>query len=64
MSMLPMTKGNKITLPAVGIKNENFVASKVDEGGNLNEINFDIVNMKSSYAGINGQKNGERIENK
>ena len=58
------TKGNKITLPAVGIKNENFVASKVDEGGNLNEINFDIVNMKSSYAGINGQKNGERIENK
>ena len=57
-------KGNKITLPAVGIKNENFVASKVDEGGNLNEINFDIVNMKSSYAGINGQKNGERIENK
>ena len=54
-------KGKKITLPSVGVKNDNFVSSRVDEGKNSNEINLDIVNMKSTNVGINGQKTGERV---
>ena len=55
------SKGKKITLPSVGVKNDNFVSSRVDEGKNSNEINLDIVNMKSTNVGINGQKTGERV---
>ena len=54
-------KGKKITLPSVGVKNDNFVSSRVDEGKNSNEINLDIINMKSTNVGINGQKTGERV---
>ena len=53
----------KIILPTVEIKNNNFVASKVDEGGNLDENNIDINNLKSAEAGINGQKNGNKVIN-
>ena len=56
-------KGKKIVLPTVTVKNENFVSSKVDEGGNLNEINVNMDNLKSAYVGINGQKLGERVDN-
>ena len=56
-------KGKKINLPSVGIQNNNFVSSKVDEGGNLNEINIDMDNLKTANVGINGQKNGIRTDN-
>ena len=56
-------KGKKIVLPTVTVKNENFVSSKVDEGGNLNEINVNMDNLKSANVGINGQKLGERVDN-
>ena len=55
-------KGNKKILPTVGIKSDNFVSSKVDEGGNLNEININFDNLKSANVGVNGQKNGNRID--
>ena len=56
-------KGKKIVLPAVSIKKENFISSKVDEGERLNEINVNTDNLKSANVGINGQKIGERIDN-
>ena len=56
-------KGKKIVLPTVTVKNENFVSSKVDEGGNLNEINVNMDTLKSANVGINGQKLGERVDN-
>ena len=39
------------------------MSSKVDEGGNLNEINVNMDNLKSANVGINGQKLGERVDN-
>jgi len=52
----------KINLPLVGVKNDTFVSSKVEQVNSLDVDNIDINNLKSSNVGINGIKNGERTE--
>jgi len=49
-------------LPLVGVKNDTFVSSKVEQVNSLDVDNIDINNLKSSNVGINGIKNGERTE--
>lgn len=48
-------------LPMIGIKTNNFEASKVDIAGKFDAYNIDIENLKSNNVGVNGQKIGERI---
>ena len=52
---------NNNNLPLVGNKNSSFISSKVEPIKNVDEENIDINNLKSSNAGVNGIKLGNRI---
>ena len=56
------TKAKNKNLPLVGEKTNIFISSKVEPINCINTNNIDINNLKSSNAGINGIKLGERIE--
>ena len=45
-------KGSRI-LPVAGQKNDQFVSSKIEIGGNLNTDNIETNNMQSVHVGIN-----------
>jgi hypothetical protein len=49
-------------LPMVGIKDKNFVSSKISEAGRFDGDNINIDITKTANVGINGQKIGDRIE--
>ena len=49
-------------LPTVGIKDNNFISSKIAEAGRFDGNNINIDLTKTANVGINGQKIGDRIE--
>ena len=49
-------------LPMVGIKDNNFISSKIAEAGKFDGDNINIDLTKTANVGINGQKVGDRIE--
>ena len=48
-------------LPLVGMKNNEFKASKVGAFGKLNTENIDVNNLKYANVGVNEIKIGDRI---
>ena len=46
----------------VGIKDNNFISSKIAEVGRFDGDNINIDLTKTANVGINGQKVGDRIE--
>ena len=53
----------KNILPTISQKNSEFITSKVDEAGKLDEININTNNLVSVNVGIGGQKMGDRVDN-
>ena len=49
-------------LPMVGVKDNNFISSKIAEAGRFDGDNINIDITKTANVGINGQKMGDRIE--